>query len=119
MKVMDHLELPEYFSRFSNRIFGDRSKFVLLVLKEILQSSGFFYGFVIGRIIEHRYVDYVVKERKNVEKIKVYAIGILAATVLLVVPMLAIPVVGTFIGGILMMSWCFGLYPMVMKKKDW
>ena len=39
MKVMDHLELPEYFSRFSNRIFGDRWKFDLLVLKEFLDLS--------------------------------------------------------------------------------
>ena len=39
MAVMDHLDIPEYFSRFSNRIFGDRWKFGLLVLKEFLDLS--------------------------------------------------------------------------------
>ena len=39
MAVLDHLELPEYFSKFSNRIFGDRWKFGLLVLKEFLDVS--------------------------------------------------------------------------------
>ena len=37
--VLEHLDLPEYFSRFSNRIFGDRWKFGLLVLKEYLDVS--------------------------------------------------------------------------------
>ena len=88
-------------------------------LKEILQSSGFFYGFMIGRLVEHRYVGYVVKERNTAQKIRVYLIGILVAAVLLAIPMVAIPVAGTFVGGILMMIWCIGLYPMVMQKKDW
>ena len=39
MMVMEHLAVPEYFSRFSNRIFGDRWKFGLLVLKEFLDVS--------------------------------------------------------------------------------
>ena len=39
MMVLEHLDLPEYFSRFSNRIFGDRWKFGLLVLKEYLDVS--------------------------------------------------------------------------------
>jgi len=39
MAVMDHLDMPEYFSRFSNRIFGDRWKTGLLVLKEFLDVS--------------------------------------------------------------------------------
>ena len=37
--VLEHLDLPEYFSRFSNRIFGDRWKFRLLVLKKYLDVS--------------------------------------------------------------------------------
>lgn len=86
-------------------------------MKEILQSSGFFYGFMIGRIIEHRYVGYIVKDRTGSQKAKAYVIGMLVAAILLVVPMVAIPVVGTFIGGILLMVWCFALYPMVMMKK--
>ena len=39
MAVLDHLDVPEHFSRFSNRIFGDRWKFGLLVLKECLDVS--------------------------------------------------------------------------------
>ncbi len=39
MAVLEHLEMPKYFSRFSNRIFGDRWKFGLLVLKEYLDVS--------------------------------------------------------------------------------
>ena len=87
-------------------------------LKEILQSSGFFYGLMIGRLIEHRYVGYTIKERTNYQKLKAFIIGILIAAVLLGVPMLAIPDIGTFIGGVLLMVWCYALYPMVMMKKD-
>ncbi len=87
-------------------------------LKEILQTSGFFYGLMIGRLIEHRYVGYTIKERTKGQKVKAYLIGILVAAVLLAVPHLAVPEVGTFIGGILLMIWCYALYPMIMMKKD-
>lgn len=39
ISVLEHLDFPEYFSKFSNRIYGDRWKFGLLVLKEYLDVS--------------------------------------------------------------------------------
>ena len=39
MAVLDRFGVPEHFSRFSNRIYGDRWKFGLLVLKECLDVS--------------------------------------------------------------------------------
>ena len=87
-------------------------------LQEILPTTGAFYGLMIGRIIEHRYIGYTVKERTGGQKIKAYAVGILAAGVIFGVPMAAIPAFGTFIGGMLLMIWCYALYPMVMMKRD-
>ena len=83
-------------------------------INTILDYSGFFYGAIIALMIEHMKVGYEVSEDTLKNKMKGFVIGMVVAGILLLVPHLIINHIGTFIGGVLMMLWCFLIYPKIL-----
>ncbi len=86
-------------------------------MENVLDYAGFFYGIVLGRYLEHKTVGFESLTLQLRESIAVYLMGVLVAGAILGIPMLLIPAAGTFIGGFLMMVWCFFIYPMILVRK--
>lgn len=85
-------------------------------LYELAQSMGFFYGMVLGRILEYHYVSYTIRDFEIKRKSLIIIKGLLIGAVLLGIPMLLSKDFGTPIGGFLMMIWSFYLYPKLMMS---
>jgi undecaprenyl-diphosphatase len=86
---------------------------------DVLQYSGFVYGTLVGRVLEHRFVGYKVGSGTQKQKLIVYFSGLVVAAILLLASMYIIPFLGTFIGGFLMMVWCIFVYPKLINDKQW
>lgn len=87
-------------------------------IRTILDYCGFFYGAIIALMIEHIKIGFEVREDTFKNKLKGFVIGMAVAGILLLVPHLAIPYCGTFIGGMLMMFWIFLVYPKILCQKS-
>ena len=78
---------------------------------EISRYAGFLYGMILGRCLEHFKMHHSVNDGSVVEKIKMLIIGSVTSGIVLAVPMILIPNVGTFIGGFLLMIWGLAVFP--------
>ena len=86
-------------------------------IEGILDNFGFFYGMMMGRMLEHRYVGYSVPDIQVKQRLMIFIQGMIIGAVLLASPHYLIPIIGTFIGGFLMMLWSFLLYPRYLKGR--
>jgi membrane-associated phospholipid phosphatase len=82
-------------------------------LEDIAEYAGFFYGMIIGRVLEHVYVSREVPARSFKSKVQGYVVGMSAAGVLFLIPAVILPGTGTIIGGFLLMLWLFFLFPKI------
>ncbi len=86
-------------------------------IEGVLDNFGFFYGMMVGRMLEHRYVGYSVPDIQVKQRLMIFIQGMIVGAVLLIIPYYLIPSIGTFIGGFLMMLWSFFLYPRCLKGR--
>jgi len=85
-------------------------------IPSLIEYMGFFYGVFIGRALEHVYVKYEIPELSWKKHAKRYLVGVLTSGAILAVFLALDPVYGVLAGGLIMTTWAFAGYPMLMKK---
>ncbi|MBE6528817.1 MAG: phosphatase PAP2 family protein [Thermoplasmata archaeon] len=79
--------------------------------EEMLGHAGMFYGLMVSRFFERRYVGYAVPDMDLRGKAIVLILGLAVAGLLLLIPYLLIPGMGRMAGALPMSVWMFLIYP--------
>jgi hypothetical protein len=84
---------------------------------DVITYASFFYGMILGRELDSRYLRYRVPEMDGAKRTVVYVCGMLAVAAILLIPIFLIPGIGKPIGGFAMMLWIYCLFPLIIKKR--
>ena len=98
--------------------------FILAILvwdagrQDVLTDIGFVYGLLLGRALEHKYLNYEPKDYPNKEKILRYCAGMLVGATLLLAPAYFFHAIGACVGAFLIMLWSVFLYPRILTRSS-
>jgi hypothetical protein len=86
-------------------------------LEYIMGRSGLLFGMILGRELDHRFLNHTVERMPTKQMAKWAVLGTAAIAVIVAVPYLLIPGYGGFIGSFLAMIWGFYVFPKIMADK--